>query len=246
MSKSESSNSIVPAESGVSGRYPIITIQDTMSVSDLIKEAAGGEGISDYDLEVIKMPSVGAKSWDILDVETGEEQTVKEFEGIIVHTRTDRVYFEGEYDPQSTAEPLCSSRGGEYGTGEPGGACVNCPLNKYGTGGRTGKGKACKEQRLVFLMRPGSVLPTVLRVPPTSLKTVKKYMLQSIAARGMHPYAVETAFGLGQDNKGNTVIKPRVSGTLSPEERAKMGAVAEGLKPMLSGVFVDEAPFEAE
>ena len=48
------------------------------------------------------------------------------------------------------------------------------PWNAWGSG--KGKGKRCKESRLLFILRPGDAWPVLIQCPPASLKVVRKFI----------------------------------------------------------------------
>lgn len=137
-----------------------------------------GESISEFDLDQVKTPSGGVTIWTVPTI-TGEEN-VDSIEGIIVHVAKRRQYW-ASTDP-SGQPPDCHSRDMLRGIGNPGGDCEQCPHNEFGSskkgGGGSGRGKACKETRAVFLVRPTDNLPIVVNFSPGSLKNLKQYLLK--------------------------------------------------------------------
>lgn len=75
---------------------------------------------------------------------------------MILYNHASNAYWpEGkEYDDNEP--PLCQSVDGKQGYGEPGGACATCILNRFGSSA-TGRGKACKNMRVLYLLRSGSI-----------------------------------------------------------------------------------------
>ena len=106
----------------------------------------------------------------------------------------------------------------------PEGLCENCPMNQWETAAGGGKGKACKEARLLFTLLPGRVLPVVVSVPPTSLQPVRKYLLR-LAGEGTPFYGVTTKFSLHKvDGSGAikySIIDPAKGDMLTPEMRGQ-------------------------
>ena len=144
-----------------------------------IQENLAGETITPRDLQKITVPSQGVTKWIIPNPETGKKDALDEIEGIIVYVGSPRAYWSTPLEMANRTPPDCSSTDGHVGVGNPGGNCVSCPFNEWGsakTGSR--KGKACKEQRLIYMIRPDDFLPTVLQAPVTSIEQLRKYMMR--------------------------------------------------------------------
>lgn len=205
--------------------YPVLFgTEDGGGIAEIISDNFGDEGFRPSDLERIKMPAGGGRAWDIPD-----EPPVAVLEGVIVSWHTARSFwFRSLDDSDETTPPDCASMDGQLGNGEfgpgsqgnPSGECAVCPMNAYGSGGANSK--ACKEQRQLFLLQPGSVLPLVVSLPPTSLAPFRKYMTR-LASKGIPYYGVVTRMSLRAEKSGaNTysVVEPSRGDLLSPEERA--------------------------
>ncbi len=61
--------------------------------------------------------------------------------------------------------------------------CATCPMNKWGSAANGGKGKACREKRLLLVLRDGEALPVVVVAPPTSLLSVGQFETRAAARR---------------------------------------------------------------
>jgi hypothetical protein len=169
-------------------------------VVEVINLNLGGEALSISDLNHIKTPVGGSSTWSLPSID-GDEKSVKDFEAIIVHSQIQRTYWKEAFSGGGTP-PDCFSNDAIIGVGDPGGKCETCPNNEFGTS-LTGRGKACQTKRIMFLVQPGSLLPTMLRVPVGSLKNSRKYLSQ-LASESKRVYSVVTRFGLEKDkNKDN-------------------------------------------
>lgn len=158
--------SIVPAAS-----YSIMTTSEA-DMRELVRDNLGGR-ITARDLEIIRSPGVGGTEWK---TDSGELLTT--VEGIIIMRKAERSYYAAAFRPGSHTPPDCMSADMERGVGDPGGECAYCPMNEFGSA-KQGEGKACREFVLLFFMRPqDAVMPTGLRVPPTSLRALNLYMRQ--------------------------------------------------------------------
>jgi hypothetical protein len=73
--------------------------------------------------------------------------------------------------------------------------CRTCKLNQFGTDTKGGAGKACKNMRVLFIYVEGYCVPCKLSVPPTSLKSVDRY-ISSFLARQVPYQSVMTRLTL--------------------------------------------------
>jgi hypothetical protein len=123
----------------------------------------------------------------------------KYLEGVILFNHASGAYWpEGsEYDENST--PLCSSVDGKTGYGAPGGACAVCELNRFGT---DGKGKACKNMRVLYLLRDGEYMPIQLTLPPTSIRPFSDFMNVAFVSRRRPTWGSVVQIGLKRMNNG--------------------------------------------
>jgi hypothetical protein len=223
-------------------RYPVLNPAADMT---LIKEAVGPDGFQFSDLERIKLPSGGGISWELPTLD-GEPEVVKSFDAIIMHQSVQRVYYEKSIEEsEGSSAPDCISRDCIHGEGTPGGLCKACPLSQWGTG-RNG-GQACQQKNMLFLLRPGSLLPSVLIAPATSLKVVRQYVL-GLAARGLLAYGVVTTFSLEKDkNSAGTVYAKMVlkkSGDLTAENIKTIEGLRNSLMPTFSTATAHEDPVD--
>jgi len=163
---------ILPA---IAQEYKIFSPEAAEAI-EVMQVNTDGDTMSVSDLPRVKCPSGGGVMWELPETDDkGNPDTVKELDGIILFAQYSRAYWEKEYGTKDASiQPDCSSYNGLEGVGNPGGLCQHCPLNAYETASK-GSGKACKEFQILFFLRQGDILPTVLRVPPASLKNFKRY-----------------------------------------------------------------------
>ncbi len=184
--------------------------RDASEVAEIIQENLGGEDFDRLDLDRVKMPSGGSTIWEVPSVDG--EQALKELEGIIIAHRTTRVYWSRPMEETGgQSPPDCSSGNGAVGVGEPGGECAQCEYNRFGSAAK-GKGKACKEVKLLFVLTPGDLLPLVVGLTPGSLKSVKSYLFK-LARAGLPFYTVTTRFSLekAQNKEGIQFAKAQLT-----------------------------------
>ena len=212
---------------------------DFAEVTGVIADNLGGEQLTERDLLRVQMPAGGGTTWEV--PVGGELTPMQEITGVLVHFKLTRAYW--PQDAEQGSPPACSAVGPEHiavGIGDPGGACASCPMHQWGTRvddkGELGKGRACQDRELWFLLLEGSFLPLVVSLPPTSLDAASKYRKGALASTGTHYTSVVTGLALEKVSNGSnhySVVKIRQVGRLDPEEAARAKAYADGLRPML-------------
>ncbi len=179
--------------------YPVLVqykalAGDLEKVSTIIRENLGGQTITPFSLDRITIPTGGATNWEIPDLMEGTI-SAKSFHGIILHFTHGRSFWaQGLDEGASPVPPDCVSDDLEFGHGDPGGPCISCPFNQWDSG-HQGRGKACKEKMMIFLLRENTYIPQVIQVPTMSIKVVKAFMLR-LASEGIPYYSVVPEFTL--------------------------------------------------
>lgn len=158
----QAASAVVPAESGY--------IALSNNALDVIRENLKNQPLSLQLFDVVKSPSGGATVFSVPGL-TGEEAE-KELTGIILDYTTPRAYWDTP-DPVEGTPPVCMSQNSIVS--HDGKACFSCPYNDFGSKDGESNAKACKESVLLFLLRPGNVLPLLVRVPVTSKPRFLKY-----------------------------------------------------------------------
>lgn len=175
---------------------------DFASFQEAMSANIGSGSITAFDLPRIKVPSGGGTLWQLQTLEG--ERAEPTIEGIIVFARDTRAYWATSADDPAAGNnpPDCSSTDGLIGIGTPGGSCVptkeckkGCPLAQFKSDPKGGAGQACKAVRQLFFLRPGSMMPELIGLPPTSLKAAKRYMM-SLTVNGIPHFCAVTRIGL--------------------------------------------------
>ena len=180
----------------------------------------------------VKSPAGGALQFEIPSDDPENPDYAKTLVGVILFHHPNNAYWpEGsEYDDNAT--PLCSSVDGKLGIGEPGGSCAVCALNQFGSAAE-GNGKACKNMRVLYLLRSGEFMPLQVTLPPTSLKPFREFMNQSFMLRRRAAYGSVVQIGLKKMSNGKddySVATFRRLHDFSGEELAQIRAYADGFK----------------
>lgn len=222
--------------------YALIKQGDVAETMAILKENLEGDELTARDLDRVKVPSGGGLAWEIPDV-SGEPKVQQTFEGVIVCHRRARLYWAKSFDESGGGTPPdCTSddarTGVVQGTEAPagvGGDCARCPMSKFGSD-PGGTGQACKEIKQLFVVLPGTMLPVVLSVPPTSLRNGKNY-LQRLSSIAKPYYGVVTKFALARDKNDAGIEYSKVtlsaSAFLDEGARGQFKAMSDALKPHL-------------
>lgn len=235
-------------ETAVATRAPqSLAIPEEMA--EIIRENLGTGGISPMDLDRIRVPTGGAKTWTLPDGESA-----KEVQGVIVGWSDPRAYWRESFDATGGGTPPdCASTDGVHGTGDPGGVCARCPMAAWGSqqrGGKQTRGQACRQMRLLFVRQGGSVLPTVVVVPPSSIKNVKRYFL-GLVGKQRPFWSVVTSLTLepasNKDGIKYSAVQASTSAELDETLTAEAFAYKRSLEPIIkvaSSVAADDLAAE--
>lgn len=131
----------------------------------------------------IKFPSGGMLAFEVPGDDGAD--VAKELVGVIIDQVSNNSYWSKKFDG-STQPPDCFSADGKIGHRSPEAVlpwwaetmeCATCQFNQYGSG-EDKRGKACKNNRKLYMVREGEILPVEILVPPSSLKALQTYMVQ--------------------------------------------------------------------
>ena len=197
-----------------------------------IQEAAGSDGINIWDLPRVTLPAGGMTVWEINN--GGEVEHTEAIEGIIVHATSPRAFWRESLEMSGgSTPPDCSSEDGKTGIGDPGGDCYECEFNQWGSAD-TGEGKACKEKRMLFLLRKGAFLPMVVQAPSTSIPTVKSHFMRAVAEHGVSYKFVETQLTLEKITGSSfpySRIVPIIKGRVTEQEKPVLQEYIDAISP---------------
>lgn len=222
---------------------------------ELLRETLEGQDVNEFSLARVKIPAGGGTTWEVPTLEG--EDAVKELQGVVVFYKNSRSFWEGEYDG-SNDPPDCSSTDAKLArkTGDveiPAAVdndsglliCDTCKLAQFGSAtSGSGRGQACKLSRQLFIITPDRMLPIVLSLPPTSLKSASNYFL-TLADYSLDYKRIVTRVTL-EKTKGNGVpdysVAKFAKGDEVDEDTAKVIAeYAAALKPHFEQVRVENA-----
>jgi len=172
------SNEIIRRENNeVANVGGFATQEDMQWLSEAMNEDCAG---IELQLDRIKIPAGGSTAFEVPSGDSDEPEMVKEITGVILFNHPANAYYTEKYTGGSNP-PDCSSFDGVHGNGTPGGYCANCLYNKFGSG--DGKSKACKNRRMLYILREGQLFPVILNLPVGSSASYKNYVKHLLTKR---------------------------------------------------------------
>jgi len=230
----------------VEENFPVL-FQDANELVELIEANLGEEKLTQFDLNQIPMPGIKQKNFEYEDV-TGENISVANITGIIIHHRDGRQYYQSA--DVSNQPPDCWSEDGISGFGiraegqkEPNHMlCAECPLSQFGSSLKgTRKGSACSPRKFIFVLQENATIPDVINAPPTSLKAFKQYRTLLVRSGKMiHTIFTKIGHELDKNSAGTDYKKLTFNFVqeLEGETLSKAKLYTTILKPKLSSMSV--------
>ena len=175
--------------------------------------------------DIVKSPSGGATVFSVPGL-AGDEPA-KELTGIVLDYTTPRAYWNTP-DPVEGTPPTCMSQNSIIS--HDGKACAHCPYNDYGSKDGSSDAKACKELVLLFLLRPNSIIPLLVRVPVTSKRRFLKYstrLLSTLTPISSVVTRITLEKATSKQGKPYALFNFEAVSTLGPEESAQAKAYAQ-------------------
>jgi len=180
------SNEIMKNTSNEITNTGFATPADMQWLNDAMSEDCAG---IELQLDRIKIPAGGSTAFEIPTGDSDEPEMAKEITGVILYNHPAYAFYTDKYTGGSNP-PDCSSFDGIHGTGTPGGNCKSCPYNKVGSG--EGKSKACKNRRILYILREGELFPVILNLPVGSSGAYKSYVKHLLTQRSSLSRVVTT------------------------------------------------------
>ncbi len=142
----------------------------TNNALDIIRANLKSQPLTLDLFDIVKSPSGGSTVFEVPGLSGSE--AAKELTGIVLDYTTPRAYWDTP-DPVEGTPPVCLSQNSIIS--HDGKSCALCPYNDFGSKDGESNAKACKESVLLFLLRPNSIIPLLVRVPVTSKPRFLKY-----------------------------------------------------------------------
>lgn len=223
-------------------------VEKTMQILKANLGLAGKLTVS--DLTKITIPSGGGTAWQMPNpIGGGKPKNVDAIECVIIAFKDQKAFWKESIDDSGGGTPPnCRSVDMVHGIGDPGGFCDGgtdlqpepCPFNVFGSAkeGEAG-GKACKDLRFLFILEGKSRIPKLIIVPPTSLKSMRRYFLD-LAGQEIPHYAVITRLELEPDKNATGIkysrISPSAVAELNEEEIKAAEEFCNMISPMIGNM----------
>lgn len=209
-----------------------IEVYEPNALREVVQENLAGMKIGLFDLEKIKVPAGGGTHWEVTDRD-GHEDSQKEIIGVILMWKFSRAYWKVSIDGGKTGPPDCKSDDSKIGIGDPGGVCDRCSLAQFGSEPKNHRGQACKQKMILLFLRPHSMFPQPVFLPPTSLKAARDYFV-ALSGRGKPFWSVMTSLTLGKKKNPEGIEYGEVAlksvGNLDGAIIEKVRAFGDGVK----------------
>jgi len=215
----------------------------TSNALEIINENLKNQPLSYQLFDIVKSPSGGATVFAVPGL--AGEDAEKELTGIILDYTTPRAYWETP-EPIEGEPPVCFSRDSLIShEGKP---CSRCQFNDFGSKDGDSNAKACKESVHIFLLRPDTILPIIVRIPVTSKIIFQRYMTRLIGC--MIPLSgVVTRITLekatSKQGKPYALYNFEAVSALSPEEASTARAFGQKIMEILNAAELEPVIAEA-
>lgn len=180
-------------------QYPPFILPDMVggefSEDDLAEDM---DGLS-LSFPRVKIPGGGVPQFEMPGDDPEHPTFADKLEGVILYNHMSNAYWAPGSEYSDDTPPLCRSADGKIGYGEPGGVCAACEFNEFGSD-ENGSGKACKNMRMLYLLRSGEMMPIVLALPPTSIKPFREFLGSAFVARHRATYGSLVEISLVRKN----------------------------------------------
>ena len=216
---------------------------------ELMKDTFEQLGIDKYQLPRISIPTAGMTQFQIPTLE-GEEMAPELMVIMVAIKGNEKAWWREEFSGGG-APPDCSSHDGQFGIGtnsldpeaESGKwPCADCTWNQFESSRSGSKGKDCRDMAFLYFFREKSILPDLMIVPATSLKSVREYMTRLIS-NGKALAGVVTRFTLTKaQSQGGITYSQLALGyvrDLSEEESERISGVANAIKEVSRTAAID-------
>ena len=197
----------------------------TNNALDIIRANLKSQPLTLDLFDLVKSPSGGATVFEVPGL-AGNEATM-ELSGIVLDYTTPRAYWDTP-DPVEGTPPVCMSQNSIISF--DGKACAHCPYNDFGSKDGESNAKACKESVLLFLLRPNSIIPLLVRVPVTSKPRFLKYSTRLLSTlRPINSIVTRITLEKATSKQGKpyALFNFEAVSVLTPEEAANAKTYAQ-------------------
>ncbi|MBS6355365.1 hypothetical protein [Oscillibacter sp.] len=172
-------------------------VETTFTAEELAEDMDGIQ----LNFRQVKVPAGGTLQYEIPTEDPDVPDYDRFLEGIILFHHPSNAYWPDVEDggDGENVPPQCQALDGKFGHGSPGGLCASCGYNRFGT---RGKGKACKNMHMVYLLRSGEFMPLQITLPPTSIKPFNEFVSRAFLLHRRGICSALVQLGLKKMNNG--------------------------------------------
>lgn len=184
----------------------------------------------------VKIPGGGMLQFEMPSEDPDHPEYSSNLIGVILYNHASHAYWAEDSSEEENNPPICSSPDGKTGIGLPGGACATCEMNKFRTAAK-GRGKACKNMRVIYLLRSGDYMPLQLNLPPTSIKAFQDFVSSAFIMRRRATCGSLVQISLRRESNGKDVYSVATFKRLydfTGEELAQIRAYAGNFKEQIT------------
>jgi len=210
----------------------------------------------------IQIAAAGAGVFKVTEPGEDEAAVATELVAVIIMSHRTNALWLSKYGTTEDKSPDCFSVDGNEGivreTGECR-TCASCRYNQYGSADNgAGRGKACKNTRRLYLMRPADkdrpadIFPVILSLPSTALDAYDKYRTKILLGRQqMHGVLTRITLKNAANKDGVAYSTPvfHAAGVLPPQEVERVRQYADGFTAAvmkLGAITEDGEPAQAQ
>ena len=187
----------------------------------------------------IKIPAGGVLQFELPTGDPQHPDYSPPLTGVILFNHASCAYWPEGDEYSDDVPPLCSSVDGKQGYGEPGGVCETCALSQFGSAAN-GRGKACKNMRVLYLLRSGEFMPLAINLSPTSISPFREFLNQGFVFRNRATYGSLVEIGLKRqtnpEGKDYSVATFKRLGDFHGEQLAAVRKYALSFREQIRGM----------
>ena len=210
-------------------------IEGDFSAEELAEDADGLQ----MSFQRVKIPAGGTLQFEMPSDDPDNPDYEKNLVGVILHNHATCAYWPAGSDYDDDTTPLCSSVDGKQGYGEPGGVCEACALSQFGSASN-GRGKACKNMRVLYLLRSGEFMPLAINLSPTSISPFREFLNKGFVFRNRATYGSLVEIGLKRqtnpEGKDYSVATFKWLGDFHGEQLAAVRKYALSFREQIRGM----------
>lgn len=186
-----------------------------------------------------KIPGGGVLQFELPGEDPENPDYVQTLEGVILFNHSANSYWPAGSEYDDNTPPQCQSVDGKVGYGDPGGICEACDYNKFGSD-PNGGGKACKNMRVLYLLRSGEFMPLAINLSPTSISPFREFLNQGFVFRNRATYGSLVEIGLKRqtnpEGKDYSVATFKRLGDFHGEQLAAVRKYALSFREQIRGM----------